>query len=50
MTNPASVGPMAGAKIIASPSSPIALPRFSTGKMARTTLIISGMIIPAPAA
>ncbi|MNN58900.1 hypothetical protein D3C81_1739740 [compost metagenome] len=48
--NPESVGPMAGAKIIASPSSPMALPRFSTGKMASTTLIMSGIIMPAPAA
>ncbi|GAA0835017.1 hypothetical protein GCM10008915_20580 [Bifidobacterium pullorum subsp. gallinarum] len=50
MINPAKVGAIAGAKIIAKPIRPMTLPLFSIGKTISMTLIISGVMIAAPAA
>ncbi len=47
---PANVGPTAGAKIIASPTVPIAVPRFSGGNNDNTTFINNGIMIPVDAA
>ena len=46
-STPESVGPTAGAKPITSETKPIALPRFSRGKMSRSTVKIMGMKTPA---
>ncbi|EFR95760.1 putative NTPase/RNA helicase, partial [Listeria ivanovii FSL F6-596] len=47
---PDKVGPIAGAKAITKPISPIAAPRFSRGKINKKIVCKSGIIIPAPAA
>ena len=47
---PATVGPIAGAKAMTRPNSPIALPRLSTGNMIISTVMVMGMRMPAPAA
>src|SRR5699024_8678019 len=48
--HPESDGPMAGANAITRPTVPITVPRFSTGKINKSTVIINGSTIPAPAA
>jgi hypothetical protein len=50
MIKPDKVGAMAGAKIIAKPIVPMMLPRFSLGYKYKITVIIRGIIIPAPIA
>src|SRR5699024_519157 len=42
--------PIAGANAITSPNRPIAVPRFSLGKVKNSIVCINGIIIPAPAA
>ena len=50
MMMPASTGPAAGAQLITIPAVPIAVPRFSGGKMSIGTTATSGSWMPAPAA
>ena len=47
---PASTGPAAGAQLITMPAMPMAVPRFSGGKMSMGTTPTSGSCTPAPAA
>ena len=50
MMPPASTGPAAGAQLITMPAMPMAVPRFSGGKMSMGTTPTSGSCTPAPAA
>lgn len=43
---PEIVGPITGAKLMTSPTNPIAVPRFSGGYIMRTVLKMSGIKIP----
>jgi len=47
---PASVGPIAGASIIAMPSTPMAAPSLSRGVIANVSIIARGSKIPYPTA
>ena len=49
-TMPPTVGPMAGANAMTRPKMPMAAPRFSTGKLTRSTVMDMGMRMPAPMA
>ena len=50
MMIPAAVGPIAGPKAMTMPNSPMAVPCLSTGNVHMSTVMTSGMRIPAPAA
>ena len=50
MMMPATVGPAAGANAMTMPNTPMAVPRRSTGNVHMSTVITSGMRMPAPAA
>jgi hypothetical protein len=50
MTKPATVGPIAGAKAITRPKIPMADPRRSTGNTSMSTVMVTGMRMPAPMA
>ena len=50
MITPATVGPMAGPNAMTMPNRPMAVPRLSTGNVHMSTVITSGMRMPAPAA
>ena len=50
MTKPATVGPMAGAKAMTRPKMPMAEPRRSTGNTSMSTVMVTGIRMPAPAA
>ena len=50
MSRPASEGPTAGANPITRLMMPMALPRFSRGKISRMTVNTIGMTAPGPAA
>ncbi len=49
-TMPPTVGPIAGANATTSPNTPMAMPRFSTGKLTRSTVMDMGIRMPAPTA
>ena len=50
MMMPATVGPAAGANAMTMPNTPMAVPRRSMGNVHMSTVITSGMRMPAPAA